>query len=148
MRAHDRYVIPLADGVDPAGWAAGLRRWVDPSYRVVARKSFTGALRSAVTRLRTTNLPVAIAVARGMHGWVLTGFTATADPAATSRFRVTSVRVVGPLWGLQNRSYGYDMKPGTRLTRAQIRRFFTPWHYLRVRMVWEGRWVSIQPAGG
>ena len=25
MRAHDRYRIPLKDGVDPAGWAAGLR---------------------------------------------------------------------------------------------------------------------------
>ena len=37
MRAHDRYAIPLADGVDPAGWAAGLRRWVDARYRVVAK---------------------------------------------------------------------------------------------------------------
>ena len=40
MRAHDRYAIPLADGVDPAGWTAGLRRWVDPGYRVVATDSF------------------------------------------------------------------------------------------------------------
>ena len=39
------------------------------------------------------------------------------------------------------------MKPGTRLTRAQLQRFFTPWHYPRIRMVWEGRWVSIQPIG-
>ena len=73
---------------------------------------------------------------------------ATADPAVDDRFRVTSVRVVGPLWGLQSRSFGYDMRPNTRLTRAQLRRFFTPWHYPRIRMVWEGRWVSIQPVGG
>ena len=78
---------------------------------------------------------------------MLTGFTATADPATTSRFSVTSVRVVGPLWGLQSRSFGYDMKPDTTLTRAQLQRFFTPWHYPRIRMVWEGRWVSIQPIG-
>jgi hypothetical protein len=147
MRAHDRYPIPLADGVDPAGWAAGLRKWVDPSYAVVARKSFAGALRAAVTSLRRTNLPVAITVARGAHGWVLTGFSATADPAVTDGFRVTSVRVVGPLWGLQSRSFGYDMRPNTRLTRAQLKRFFTPWHYARIPMVWEGRWVSILPAG-
>lgn len=145
MRARDRYPIPLADGVDPAGWAAGLRKWVDPSYRVVASGSFSGALRSAVTSMRTTGLPVAIAVARGMHGWVLTGFRATADPAMTTRFRVTDVRVVGPLWGLQSRAFGYDMKPGTRLTRSQLRRFFTPWHYPRIPMSWEERWVSIQP---
>jgi hypothetical protein len=145
MRAHDRYAIPLADGVDPAGWAAGLRKWVDPRYRVVAKDSFGGALRAAVTSLRTTQMPVAIAVARGMHAWVITGFRATADPATTSRFKVRSVRVVGPLWGLQSRAYGYDMKPDKRLTRDQLKRFFTAWHYPRVRMTWEGRWVSIQP---
>ena len=74
MRAHQRYPIPLADGVDPTGWAAGLRRWVDPRYRVVASGGFRAALRSAVTSLRTTDRPVGIAVAHGDHAWVLTGF--------------------------------------------------------------------------
>ena len=147
MRAHQRYPLPLSDGVDPTGWAAGLRRWVDPRYRVVATNGFRKALRAAVTSLRKTNLPVAIAVGRGAHAWVLTGFTATADPARTDRFRVTSVRVSGPLWGIQNSSFGYDMRPDTRLTRGQLRRFFTPWHYARIPMVWEGRLLSIQPVG-
>jgi hypothetical protein len=100
-----------------------------------------------VTSLRTTNLPVGITVAHGNHAWVLTGFTATADPARTDRFRITSVRVVGPLWGLQSTSWGYDMRPNRKLTRAQLSHFFTSWHYPRVRMAWEGRWVSIQPVG-
>ena len=147
MRAHDRYAIPLADGVDPAGWAAGCASGSTPATGWSAKDSFAGALRAAVTSLRTTDLPVAIAVARGMHAWVLTGFRATADPATTSHFKVRSVRVVGPLWGLQSRAYGYDMKPDKRLTRDQLKRFFTAWHYPRVRMTWEGRWVSIQPAG-
>jgi hypothetical protein len=145
MRARDRYPIPLRDGVDPVGWTAGLRHFVDPRYRLVSSGSYKDALRSAVRNLRLTNLPVAIAVAHGNHAWVLTGFTATTDPAASSRFRVTSVRVTGPLWGLQSRSYGYDMRPDTKLTRKQFKRFFTPWHYPRIRMVWEGRWVSVQP---
>ena len=55
--------------------------------------------------------------------------------------------MTGPLWGRQNRSFGYDMRPNTRLTTGQLKRFFTPWHYARIRMAWEGRWVSIQPAG-
>jgi hypothetical protein len=148
MRAHDHYAIPVADGTDPAGWSAGLQRWVDPRYRIVAKRTFKGALRSAVTRLRKTDLPIAIAVAHGNHAWVLTGFTATADPARTDRFKVRSVRVTGPLWGLQSRSYGYDMRPDRRLTPGQLKDFFTPWHYPRVRMAWEGRWVSIQPVGG
>jgi hypothetical protein len=145
MRAHDRYRIPLRDGVDPVGWTAGLRRFVDPRYRLVSSGSYKDALRSAVRSLRLTNLPVAITVAHGNHAWVLTGFTANADPAASNQFRVTSVRVTGPLWGLQSRSYGYDMRPDTKLSRKQFKRFFTPWHYARIRMVWEGRWVSVQP---
>jgi len=144
MRAHDRYSIPVSDGTDPGGWAAGLRHYVDSRYRVVASTSFSKAVRSAVTNLRKTNRPVAIAVDHGNHGWVLTGFTATADPARTTAFTVTSLRVVGPLWGLQSRSYGYDMRPDTRLTPSQFKAFFTPWHYGRVRMAWEGDWVSIQ----
>ena len=145
MRAHNRYRIPLKDGVDPGGWAAGLRRYVDRRYRVVASGSFDAALRSAVTNLRKTNRPVGITVAHGNHAWVLTGFTATADPAKTSRFTVTSVRVTGPLYGLQSRSYGYDMAPDRKLTPSQLRGFFTRWHYAGVRMAWEGKWVSIQP---
>jgi hypothetical protein len=144
MRAHDRYWMPVSDGTEPSGWAAGLRHYVDSRYRMVASTSFDSALRSAVTNLRRTNLPVGLLVAHGDHAWVLTGFTATADPARTSHFTVTSVRVTGPLWGLQSRSYGYDMRPDTRLTPAQLRGFFTPWHYARIRMAWEGRWVSIQ----
>src|SRR5262245_26744972 len=144
MRAHDRYRIPVSDGTEPSGWTAGLRHYVDGRYRLVQSTSFDAALRSAVTNLRKTNLPVGLLVAHGNHAWVLTGFSATADPARTSHFQVTSVRVTGPLWGLQSRSFGYDMRPDTRLTPAQLRGFFTPWHYARIRMAWEGRWVSIQ----
>jgi hypothetical protein len=148
MRAHNRYAIPLSDGVDPAGWAAGLRHFVDSRYRLVASGSFNAALRSAVTNLRKTNRPVGITVAHGNHAWILTGFTATADPATTTHFSVTSVRVVGPLWGLQSRSYGYDMRPDRKLTPSQFKGFFTPWHYARIRMAWEGDWVSVQPIAG
>ena len=145
MRVHNRYNIPVSDGVDPAGWTYGLRHFVDARYRLVASGSFSTALRSAVTNLRKTNLPVGITVSHGNHAWILTGFTATADPAVTTRFTVTSVHVVGPLWGLQSRSYGYDMRPDMKLTPRQFAGFFTPWHYARIRMAWEGRWVSIQP---
>ena len=99
MRDHNRYPIPASDGVDPGGWAAGLRHFVDARYKRVASDSFSSALRSAVTSLRKTKLPVGITVSHGNHAWVLTGFTATADPAKTRNFSVTSVRVVGPLWG-------------------------------------------------
>jgi hypothetical protein len=145
MRAHNRYAIPASDGVDPAGWTAGLRHFVDDRYRLVQSTSFESALRTSVTNLRKTGLPVAITVSRGGHAWIIVGFTATADPAVTSRFTVTSVRVVGSLWGLQSRTYGYDMKPNTKLTPKQLKTFFTPWHYAKVRMAYEGKWISVRP---
>lgn len=144
MRGHNKYALPLSAGVDPQGWTAGLRHFVDDRYRLVASRSFDSALVSAVTNLRRTNLPVAVAVAHGNHGWVLTGFTATADPLRTSSFTVTTVRVVGPLFGLQSKN-GYDMRPNTKLTTAQFRGFFTGWHYDPKPMVWDGLYVSIQP---
>ena len=144
MRKRNRYSLPLSAGVDAQGWAAGMRHFVDARYRLIASKTFDSALRLAVIRIRKTNLPVGVTVSRGNHAWVLTGFTATADPAATSNFKVTSVRVTGPLYGLQSKN-GYDMKPNTKLTVAQFRRFFTPWRYAPKRMIWDGRFISVQP---
>ena len=144
MREHNRYTLPLSAGVDPAGWTAGLRHFVDDRYRLVSSRTFAAALTSAVTNLRRTNLPVGITVAHGGHAWILTGFTATADPLVTTSFTVTSVRVVGPLFGLQSRN-GYDMPPDTKLTPTQLRRYFTPWKYAPKPMIWDGRYVSIQP---
>jgi hypothetical protein len=144
MRDRNRYDLPLSAGVDPAGWTAGLRHFVDDRYRLVSSRTFDSALRTAVTRMRLTNLPVALTVSHGNHGWVLNGFRATADPAEASSFRVTSVRVSGPLYGLQTKN-GYDMPPNTKLTPAQLKRFFTPWKYAPKSMVWDGRYVSIQP---
>ena len=57
---------------------------------------------------------------------------------------MTSVRVVGPLYGLQSKN-GYDMRPNTKLTTAQFRGFFTAWHYDPKPMIWDGLYVSIQP---
>jgi hypothetical protein len=147
MRDHLRYQIPVRHGIDPAGWTAGLRHFVDDRYRLVRSSTFGSLLRSAVRSLRRTNLPVALFVDHGNHGWVLHGFTATADPATTSDFTVTSVRVSGPLWGRQNATYGYDMRPNKKLTRAQLKDFVTRWHYGPIRMVYEGEFLSIQPVG-
>jgi len=144
MRQRNRYTLPLSAGVDPQGWTAGFRQYIDDRYRLVSSTTFDNALRSAVRRLRQTSLPVALAVAHGTHGWILTGFTATADPAATASFKVTSVRIVGPLYGLQSRN-GYDMPPNTKLTPTQLKRYFTRWWYEPKRMVWDGRYVTIQP---
>ena len=40
MRTRNRYDLPLSAGVDPAGWTAGLRHFVDDRYRLVSSRSF------------------------------------------------------------------------------------------------------------
>jgi len=40
------------------------------------------------------------------------------------------------------------MRPNTRLTPAQMRTFWTAWHYAPIRMIWEGRIVQIQAVPG
>ncbi|HEX4897213.1 MAG TPA: hypothetical protein VFV53_02515 [Candidatus Limnocylindrales bacterium] len=144
MRTQNQYDLPLSAGVDPAGWTAGMRHFVNDRYRLVSTTSFGLSLQLAVLRMRLTGLPVALAVAHGNHGWILNGFTATADPAATTDFAVTTVSVTGPLWGLQSRN-GYDMPPNTTLTVDQLKTHFTRWHYDPLPMVWDGTFVSIQP---
>lgn len=144
MRSRNRYDLPESAGVDPQGWTAGFRRFVDDRYRLVASRSFGSALRSAVANLRRTGLPVALTVDNGGHGWILTGFEASADPLLTDDFEVTSVRVVGPLFGRQSRN-GYDMPPDTELSVAKLRRFFNPWRYAPLPMRWDGTYVSVQP---
>ena len=144
MRARNHYDLPVSAGVDPQGWTAGLRHFVDDRYRLVASRSFGAGLRSAVANLRRTGLPVALTVSNGNHGWILTGFEATADPLLTDDFEVTSVRVVGPLFGRQSKD-GYDMRPDTKLSAKALRRFFTPWRYAPMAMKWDGRYVAIQP---
>jgi hypothetical protein len=37
------------------------------------------------------------------------------------------------------------MRPNTRLTVTQFKRFFTKWWYAPKRMIWDGKYVSIQP---
>ena len=37
------------------------------------------------------------------------------------------------------------MPPDAKLTPTQLRRYFTPWHYAPMSMVWDDRYVSIQP---
>ena len=144
MRARNRYDLPESAGVDPQGWTAGLRHFVDDRYWLVASRTFTAGLRSAAANLRRTGLPVALTVSNGNHGWILTGFEATRDPLLTDEFEVTSVRVVGPLFGRQSKN-GYDMPPDTKLTAERLRRFFTPWRYAPLAMVWDGKFVSMQP---
>jgi hypothetical protein len=82
-------------GTGPGGWAAALTEMGYP-YEVRAYASRLAAMRAAATALRTTGRPVGILAWAGVHSWVMTGFKATADPAAAQMFTVTEAYVLDP----------------------------------------------------
>ena len=146
MRAHNRYPMTVHAGVDPTGFLAGLRAFVDPTYGLVASTTFDDAVRSAARQLRLRNEPVALIVDAGRHAWVLVGFSATADPATSQQYQVTSVRVVGPLYGRQSID-GYDSPPNAQLSYSAFRRFLLPYTFPYGRTPWDGRFITFQPSG-
>ena len=42
MRRRNRYDLPVSAGVDPQGWTAGMRHFVDDRYRLVASADLRG----------------------------------------------------------------------------------------------------------
>lgn len=138
--AYDSYVMPADEGVDLVGLQAGLRHFVTSAYTLAASTTFDVAARTAVIALRRSGRPVVLVVDAGRHVWLLTGFTATADPRSGSPFRVLSVRIVGPLYGRQSVN-GYDPPPDTRLSYGALRRFLLPYHFKFGPTPWDHRFV-------
>jgi len=141
--AHDGFPDSNTGGSDATGWANALTHFGGGSYQPVLSTSFRQSVRRAVTRMRATGKPVGLLVMGGRHAWTLSGFDATADPAATKTFDVTHVYVLGPLYPKEQKGY-FDMPPDTRLTFDQLR---TPFHVFDDpdSPQFGGYWVTVSP---
>jgi putative peptidoglycan lipid II flippase len=80
-------------GSDPDGWAGGLSSLGYGKYSVGANVNMTAAVHTVAKQIRLTERPGGLVVWRGWHSWVVSGFTATADPATTDKYTVLSVRI-------------------------------------------------------
>ena len=67
-------------GANPAGWAAALNDLDLGPYRLVSLPTFDEAVDRAALALTQTRRPVGLVMWAGRHAWVMTGFTATANP--------------------------------------------------------------------
>ena len=74
----------------------------------------------------------------------MSDFGATADPATSSTFTVTSVNVEGPLWGLASKN-GFDQVPNVHLSAVRFRYFLTPYRDPHEPMGWRNRFVILAP---
>jgi putative peptidoglycan lipid II flippase len=78
-------------GADPVGWADGLSSLGYGNYEVGMQARMTDAIHIVAKQIRATQRPAGIIVWGGWHSWVVSGFTATADPAVTDKFTVISI---------------------------------------------------------
>jgi hypothetical protein len=136
-------------GASVRGWAAGLNILGAGPYRLHGETTLEAAMRVAATAIATTGKPVGLLVWRGRHAWVMSGFTATADPATTSDFTVTRAMVHDPLYPHGSAVWGPSPRPGEALTPKELGRQFVPrrtssqWNSLMSSL--GGKYVLVLP---
>ena len=133
-------------GSEPQGWAGVLNRLGYGPYEVAAFRTRSAALKAAARALRLTGRPVGLLMWHGAHAWVLSGFAATADPALTGAYRVTSVRVSDPWYPRATSAFGRTHRPDARISVAQLAQGFLRWHRPLARYAeLDGRFVLVIP---
>jgi hypothetical protein len=130
-------------GSDPLGWsraATYYSRYTSKptTYRWESFPTQVAAQRRAVQQLARTGKPVGLLVAHGTHAMVLTGATASANPASTSNFVVGSVAVSDPN-GYSHRWYRATSSPLNTYLETDA----TAWY----DGVWYGKYVIVVPQG-
>ena len=142
-----RSLAPAPDGAaEPEGWAMGLTTLRYGRYEVQVHPTIRSAIQTAAKALRRTNRPVGLMVWRGAHSWVMSGFTATADPRPTSRFTVTAVRIEDVWYPRFSTIWGYSHPPDTLYPVASLSQDFKPWKRPQARYpAKDGRYVIVVP---
>jgi hypothetical protein len=130
-------------GSDPLGWSRAATYYSrltgrPTTYAWQAYGSALHALRVAVRQIAITGKPVGLLVAHGTHAMVMTGYTASADPARTSSFTLYSIWVSDP-YGSPHREYGASSTP----LNSYLQTDATPYY----DAAWYGHYVVIVPLG-
>jgi hypothetical protein len=111
-------------GASVRGWSAGLNLEGAGPYRLVGTTTIDEAMVIAAKAIRETGRPVGLLVWRGRHAWVMSGFTATGDPAGTSDYRVTEAVVLDPLYPHGSKTWGPSPQPRASISIDTLGRQF------------------------
>jgi putative peptidoglycan lipid II flippase len=137
-------------GADPAGWAGALTQLGYGKYSVGAEADMTAAIKKVVTQIRKTQRPAGLLVWYGWHSWIVSGFTASADPATTSKFTVLSLRIEdvwyprrSNLWNKDRN--GYSRPPDSDVPVNLLSQDYKVWHQARNIVGRQGLYVFVIP---
>ena len=113
-------------GTGPGGWAAVLTEMGYP-YEVRTYPSRLAAMRAAASALRATGRPVGVLAWAGVHSWVMTGFRASADPAAARMFTVTAASILDPWYPWVSTRWPRSEAPDVPRDRDDLMANVLPW---------------------
>ncbi len=133
-------------GVDLTGWAELLNTAGYGPYVVEASETRRGAIRKAAEAIRETSRPVGLVTWRGAHSWVMSGFTATADPAFSKDFMVKAVYIEDTWYPSVSTIWGASSPPGTLVPMGKLKEDYLPYQRPRARYPKrDGKFMLILP---
>jgi hypothetical protein len=133
-------------GIDLTGWAELLNSNGYGPYVVEASETRRGAIRKAARALRLTSRPVGLVTWRGAHSWVMSGFTATGDPAFRNDYQVKAVNIQDVWYPYVSTIWGASNPPDTLVPMGRLQEDYLP--YQRPRARWpkrDGKFMLILP---
>jgi len=125
--AREQSLLQRGRGADPVGWTAALSIEGAGAYELVAEPTRARAIEVAARAIRLTGRPVGLLVWRGAHSWVMSGFTATADPAYRDDFRVTAVRIEDVWYPRISNIWGRSRPPDSLVPVGALAEDFLGW---------------------
>lgn len=134
-------------GVDLVGWAELLDRGGYGPYVVDGAMTRRNAIHKAARALRVTGRPVGLVIWRGAHSWVMSGFTATADPAFSDEFRVTAVYIQDVWYPFVSTIWGASRPPDALVPVAALVEDYLPYRRPGARYpARDGKFMLVLPA--
>jgi hypothetical protein len=133
-------------GIDLIGWAELLNKAGAGPYGVAAANTRKAAIKRAARAIRMTGRPVGLVTWRGAHSWVMSGFTATADPAFRRDFEVSAVHIQDVWYPFVSTIWGASRPPDSLVPVAALAEDYLP--YRRPRARWphrDGKFMLILP---
>ncbi len=137
-------------GAEPDGWAQGLTQLGYGKYKVATSTKMADAIHLVVKQIRLTQRPAGLVVWKGWHSWVVSGFSASADPATTDKFTVLSLRIED-VWypnisTLNNQARGgHSRPPDADVPYDELSQDFNLWHQGKIVDGREGLFVYVIP---
>jgi putative peptidoglycan lipid II flippase len=132
-------------GADALGWPEGLTKLGYGNYELDVRGSINAAAWTVAKAIRTTNRPAGLIVWYGWHSWVVSGFKATADPAATNDFTVTGLYIEDVWYNRLSSIWGYSNPPDTFVKTADLSIDYKPYHEWTKDPTRDGKFVFVVP---